>query len=254
MKIPKRLTPLLEEGLVDEVIGQLMSGKEARVYVVRGGELTSCAKVYKDALNSAVFGMPLRIETAVRSRTADRRVLRSSDAGSVMAERRNRRAVLARQRRCAGVRVPRPYICTDGVLLMELVVNGMADVAPRLNDVDLTEAGALELHALLLNQVVRMLFARVIHGDLWEYNILVAADGPVIIDLPQAVDAVGNNEAASMLKRDVENLAAYFWQYSPQILSRALESALGRPECTPLAGSRARGLAAVAWRLAATSS
>jgi RIO kinase 1 len=119
----------------------------------------------------------------------------------------------------AGVRVPQPYICTDGVLLMELVVDATGDVAPRLNDVDLTEARALELHALLLNQVVRMLCAGVIHGDLSEYNILLAADGPVIIDLPQAVDAAGNNEAAAMLERDVDNLAAYFGRFAPQLLT-----------------------------------
>jgi RIO kinase 1 len=119
----------------------------------------------------------------------------------------------------AGVRVPQPYICTDGVLLMELVVDESGDVAPRLNDVELTEARALEMHALLLNQVVRMLCASVIHGDLSEYNILLAAKGPVIIDLPQAIDAAGHNEAASLLKRDVDNLAAYFGRFAPQLLN-----------------------------------
>ncbi len=119
----------------------------------------------------------------------------------------------------AGVRVPQPYICTDGVLLMELVVDAEGEVAPRLNDVDMTADRARELHLLLLNQVVRMLCAGVIHGDLSEYNILLAADGPVIIDLPQAVDAAGNNEAAAMLERDVDNLATYFGQFAPELLT-----------------------------------
>src|SRR5476649_976981 len=118
----------------------------------------------------------------------------------------------------AGVRVPQPYICTDGVLLMELVVDAQGDVAPRLNDVDMSHARALELHELLLSQVVRMLCAGMIHGDLSEYNILLAADGPVIIDLPQAVDAAGNNEAAAMLQRDVDNLATYFGRFAPELL------------------------------------
>src|ERR1700753_835962 len=118
----------------------------------------------------------------------------------------------------AGVRVPRPFICTDGVLLMELVTDAAGNVAPRLNDVDLSEARALELHALLLNQVVRMLCAGMIHGDLSEYNILLAADGPVIIDLPQAVDAAGHLEAPAMLERDVNNLATYFGRFAPALL------------------------------------
>jgi RIO kinase 1 len=121
----------------------------------------------------------------------------------------------------AGVRVPQPYICTDGVLLMELVTDADGQVAPRLNDVELTAESALEHHAYLINQVVRMLCAGVIHGDLSEYNILMAASGPVIIDLPQAVDAAGNNEAAAMLSRDVQNLAVYFGQFAPQLLTTA---------------------------------
>jgi RIO kinase 1 len=115
------------------------------------------------------------------------------------------------------VRVPRPHLCFEGVLLMELVVDANGHAAPRLNDVALTEAMALEFHATLLEQVVRMLAAGVVHGDLSEFNILVGADGPVIIDLPQAVDAAGNNDARPMLERDVANLAAYFGQFAPQL-------------------------------------
>ncbi|SAL81447.1 PA4780 family RIO1-like protein kinase [Caballeronia telluris] len=222
MKIPKRLAPLLEEGLIDEVIGQLMSGKEATVYVVRSGESTRCAKVYKD-VNQRSFrqAASYRDGRKVKNSRQARAMEKGTRYGRQMQEASWQNAEVDALFRLAdaGVRVPQPYICTDGVLLMELVIDEVGDVAPRLNDVDLTEARALELHALLLNQVVRMLCAGVIHGDLSEYNILLAADGPVIIDLPQAVDAAGNNEAASMLKRDVDNLATYFGRFAPQILT-----------------------------------
>ncbi|MDR5781282.1 serine protein kinase RIO [Caballeronia sp. LZ065] len=222
MKIPKRLAPLLEEGLIDEVLGQLMSGKEATVYVVRSGDTRRCAKIYKDA-NQRSFrqAASYRDGRKVKNSRQARAMEKGTRYGRQMQEASWQSAEVDALFRLAnaGVRVPQPFICTDGVLLMELVMDEEGDVAPRLNDVDLTELRALELHALLLNQVVRMLCAGVIHGDLSEYNILLAADGPVIIDLPQAVDAAGNNDAASMLKRDVDNLAAYFGRFAPQILA-----------------------------------
>ncbi|WJF91834.1 PA4780 family RIO1-like protein kinase [Paraburkholderia bonniea] len=222
MKVPKRLLPLLEEGLIDEVIGQLMSGKEATVYVVRSGDATRCAKVYKDAKQRSFRQATSYTEgRKVKNSRQARALQKGTRYGRQMQEELWQNAEVDALFRLAnaGVRVPQPYICTDGVLLMELVLDEAGDVAPRLNDVALTEARALELHAMLLNQVVRMLCAGVIHGDLSEYNILLAADGPVIIDLPQAVDAAGNNEAAAMLKRDVDNLASYFGQFAPQLLS-----------------------------------
>ncbi|CAB3774352.1 PA4780 family RIO1-like protein kinase [Paraburkholderia humisilvae] len=222
MKIPKRLAPLLDEGLIDEVIGQLMSGKEATVYVVRCGDAARCAKVYKDARQRSFRqATSYRDGRKVKSSRQARAMEKGTRYGRQVQEELWQNAEVDALFRLAnaGVRVPQPYICTDGVLLMELVVDASGDVAPRLDDVDLTEARALEMHALLLNQVVRMLCAGVIHGDLSEYNILLAAEGPVIIDLPQAVDATGNNEAASMLKRDVDNLAAYFGRFAPQLLS-----------------------------------
>lgn len=222
MKTPKRLMPLLEEGLIDEVLSQLMSGKEATVYVVRCGDTSRCAKVYKEA-NKRSFRQ-------AASYTEGRKVKNSRQARAMEKGTRYGRQVQEEQWQNAevdalfrlanaGVRVPQPYICTDGVLLMDLVGDGQGNVAPRLNDVELTQDRALELHAMLLNQVVRMLCAGIIHGDLSEYNILLADDGPVIIDLPQAVDAAGNTEAAVMLKRDVDNLASYFGRFAPQLLS-----------------------------------
>jgi RIO kinase 1 len=222
MKTPKRLAPLLEEGLIDEVIGQLMSGKEATVYVVRSGDSTRCAKVYKDAKQRSFRqAASYRDGRSVKNSRQARAMEKGTRYGRQMQEEAWQSAEVDALFRlaAAGVRVPEPYICTDGVLLMELVVDAMGNVAPRLNDVDMTEARALELHALLLGQVVRMLCAGMIHGDLSEYNILLAADGPVIIDLPQAVYATGNNEAGAMLKRDVDNLATYFGQFAPQLLA-----------------------------------
>jgi len=221
MKMPKRLAPLLEEGFIDEVIGQLMSGKEATVYVVRCGDSTRCAKVYKDAKQRSFRqATSYRDGRKVKSGRQVRAMEKGTRYGRQIQEESWQNAEVDALFRLAnvGVRVPQPYICTDGVLLMELVLDGSGNVAPRLNDVDLIEARALEMHTLLLDQVVRMLCAGIIHGDLSEYNILLAAEGPVIIDLPQAVDAAGNNQAASMLKRDVDNLASYFGRFAPQIL------------------------------------
>lgn len=222
MKVPKRLEPLLEEGLIDEVLSQLMSGKEATVYVVRSGDATRCAKVYKDAKQRSFRqAASYRDGRKVQNSRQARAMEKGSRYGRQMQEEvwQNAEVNALFQLANAGVRVPQPYICTDGVLLMELVVDAEGDVAPRLNDVDLTQDRALQLHAMLLNQVVRMLCAGVIHGDLSEYNILLAADGPVIIDLPQAVDAAANTEACAMLVRDVNNLAAYFGRFAPELLS-----------------------------------
>ncbi len=222
MKVPKRLVPLVEEGLIDEVISQLMSGKEATVYVVRCGEFTRCAKVYKDAKQRSFRqAASYRDGRKVQNSRQARAMEKGTRYGRQMQEELWQNAEVDALFRLAnaGVRVPQPYICTDGVLLMELVIDDIGNVAPRLNDIDMDEAQALELHSLILKQVVRMLCAGVIHGDLSEYNILLAADGPVIIDLPQAVDAAGNSEAAAMLERDVENLATFFARFAPQLLS-----------------------------------
>lgn len=221
MKTPKRLVPLIEEGLIDEVLGQLMSGKEATVYVVRSGDSARCAKVYKDVKQRSFRQAVSYLEgRKVQNSRQARAMGKGTRYGREMQEQLWQNAEVDALFRLAnaGVRVPQPYICTDGVLLMELVSDAMGNPAPRLNDVELTTEHALVLHALLLKQVVRMLCAGVVHGDLSEYNILLAADGPVIIDLPQAVDAAANTEAAVMLERDVDNLASYFGQFAPQLL------------------------------------
>ena len=220
MKTPKRIEPLIAEGLVDEVVGQLMSGKEATVYIVRCGEEIRCAKVYKDARQrsfrkSASYQEGRKVKNSRQARAMEK----GSRYGRQMQEEAWQSAEVDALYRlaAAGVRVPQPSLCHEGVLLMELVTDAEGNPAPRLNDVELTQVQALQYHAELLNQVVRMLCAGIIHGDLSEYNILVGANGPVIIDLPQAVDAAGNSNAGAMLERDVANLAAYFSRFAPQL-------------------------------------
>ncbi len=220
MKTPKRIQPLVEEGLVDAVIRQLMSGKEATVYVVRCGDEIRCAKVYKEA-NQRSFRQAASYQEGrkVRNSRQARAMEKGTRYGRKMQEEvwQNAEVDALYRLAAAGVRVPTPYVCFEGVLLMDLVTDAEGHVAPRLNDVALTEELALRYHAHLLREVVLMLCAGVIHGDLSEYNILVDADGPVIIDLPQAIDAAGNTEAGAMLERDVANLAAFFSRFAPQL-------------------------------------
>jgi RIO kinase 1 len=220
MKTPKRIQPLVEEGLVDTVIRQLMSGKEAAVYVVRCGDDIRCAKVYKDA-NQRSFRQAVAYQEGrkVKNSRQARAMEKGSRYGRKMQEEvwQNAEVDALYRLGAAGVRVPQAYICFEGVLLMELVTDADGNAAPRLNDVELTEALALDYHAQLLHQVVLMLCAGVIHGDLSEYNILIDGAGPVIIDLPQAVDAAGNTSAGAMLERDVANLTTFFSTFAPQL-------------------------------------
>lgn len=220
MKAPKRLQALVAEGLVDEVVRQLMSGKEATVYTVRCGDEIRCAKVYKD-IKQRSFRQNASYQEGRKTKNSRqaRAMEKGSRYGRQMQEEAWQNAEVDALYRlaAAGVRVPKPYICHEGVLLMELVTDADGHPAPRLNDIELAAGQALELHAMLLRQVVGMLCAGIIHGDLSEYNILVGSDGPVIIDLPQAVDAAGNSNAGPMLERDVANLASYFSRFAPEL-------------------------------------
>ncbi len=220
MKTPKRIEPLVEDGLVDEVIRPLMSGKEAAVYVVRCGSELRCAKVYKEA-NKRGFRQAAEYQEGrkVRNSRDARAMAKGSKHGRKNQEENWQNAEVAALFRLAnaGVRVPKPYDFLDGVLLMELVTDGEGDVAPRLNDVDLHPEDAREFHAFMIEEIVKMLCAGLVHGDLSEFNVLLGPEGPVIIDLPQAVDAAGNNHAFKMLERDVGNMAAYFGQFAPEL-------------------------------------
>ncbi len=222
MKTPSRLQPLLDEGLIDSVQRQLMSGKEAMVFVVQSGGETVCAKVYKEANNRS---FRQAVDYTENRKTKNSRQARAMAKGTKFGRQAMEAAwqsaeVDALYRlAAAGVRVPRPINFHEGVLLMELVCDAAGDAAPRLNDVAFSPETARAHHATLIREVVRMLAAGVVHGDLSEFNILVAADGPVIIDLPQAVDAAGNNHAAAMLERDVANLRHYFGRFAPELLA-----------------------------------
>lgn len=224
MKIPNRLEPLIHDGLVDKVLRQLKSGKEAEVYVVRCGDEIRCAKVYKDA-NKRGFRSHTQYQEGRRERSSRR--ARAMERGTRYGRQEQEAAwqnaeVDALYRlAAAGVRVPTPHLFIDGVLLMELVTDADGNAAPRLDDLELSAADARAYHRMLIGDVVRMLCAGIVHGDLSEYNVLIDRNGPVIIDLPQAVDAAGNNNARRMFERDVGKLASYFGRFAPELLTTA---------------------------------
>ena len=255
MKAPARLQSLIDEGLIDSVVRQLMSGKEAMVYVVRCGIDVRCAKVYKEATHRSFRqAVDYTENRKVKNTRQARAMAKGSKFGRESQEAAWQSAEVDALYRlaAAGVRVPKPYNFHEGVLLMELVCNEEGDAAPRLNDVQFSRDEALAHHATLLTEVVRMLCAGVVHGDLSEFNILLAADGPVIIDLPQAVDAAGNNHAKRMLLRDVDNLRDFFGRVNPHLLpTRYGEEIWGLYESggltpeTPLTGQFVRKTGAV---------
>ncbi|MCB1697569.1 MAG: serine protein kinase RIO [Pseudomonadales bacterium] len=220
MRIPPRLMPLYEDGLIDEVLYQLMSGKEATVFVVRSGEETRCAKVYKEAAQRS-FKQAARYQEGRREKNSRR--ARAMEKGSKFGRKQLEASwqnaevdALYRVAR-AGVRVPQPYGCFDGVLLMELVTDSEGEVAPRLGEVDMSAEQAREDHAVMMDYIKLMLCAGLVHGDLSEFNVLVDEYGPVIIDLPQAVDAAANNNAQAMFARDVNKITGYYALFAPEL-------------------------------------
>jgi len=218
MKIPKRIKPLVEDGLIDEVLRPLMSGKEADVFIVRCGTEIRCAKIYKEA-HKRSFKQAVQYQEGRKVRNSRR--ARAMEKGSKFGRKQqedvwqNAEVDALYRLASAGVRVPQPYGCFDGVLLMELVIDDDGQVAPRLNDVSMSEEQAEEDHAVVMQYVMRMLCAGIVHGDLSEFNVLVDSYGPVIIDLPQAVDAAANNNAQRMLERDVDNMTTYYSMFAP---------------------------------------
>ncbi|EZI33593.1 MULTISPECIES: PA4780 family RIO1-like protein kinase [Pantoea] len=221
MKIPNRIQPLVDDGLIDDVLQRLKSGKEADVYTVLCGGKVQCAKVYKEATQRS-FKQAVQYQEGRKTRNSRnaRAMQKGTKFGRKQQEESWQTAEVDALFRLAnaGVRVPQPYLCIDGVLLMELVTDANGSVAPRLSDVSLSEEQAVTDFHTMIRNIVRMLCAGIVHGDLSEFNVLLDEQGPVIIDLPQAVDAAANNHAESMFERDVDNITSYYGQFAPQLL------------------------------------
>ncbi|MGC1007107.1 PA4780 family RIO1-like protein kinase [Pantoea agglomerans] len=221
MKIPNRIQPLVDDGLIDDVLQRLKSGKEADVYTVLCGGKVQCAKVYKEATQRS-FKQAVQYQEGRKTRNSRnaRAMQKGTKFGRKQQEESWQTAEVDALFRLAnaGVRVPQPYLCIDGVLLMELVTDANGSVAPRLSDVSLSEEQAVTDFHTMIRNIVRMLCAGIVHGDLSEFNVLLDDQGPVIIDLPQAVDAAANNHAESMFERDVDNITSYYGQFAPQLL------------------------------------
>jgi RIO kinase 1 len=222
MKTPTALQPLIDDGVIDEVIRSLKSGKEATVYLVRSGGQTRCAKVYRD-MGQRSFQKRAQYQEGrkVRGSRQARAMSKSTRFGRTEQEAawKNAEVDALYQLMAAGVRVPKPYGYFNDVLIMELVTDAAGEPAPRLSEIDLSPETAREYHEFLIRQVVRMLNIGLIHGDLSGFNVLVAPDGPVIIDLPQVVNAAGNNSALAMLERDVNNIRGTLGRFAPELLA-----------------------------------
>jgi len=221
MKTPQGLQALIDDGVIDEVMRPLKSGKEAAVYVVRSGEDVRCAKVYKDmAQRSFKQRVQYQEGRKVRGSREARAIGKASKYGRKQQETawKNTEVDALYQLVEAGVRVPQPYGYFHGVLVMELVTDAGGFSAPRLGEIELSPQEARDYHAFLVRQVVLMLCVGLIHGDLSAYNVLVGAEGPVVIDFPQVVSAGGNNAARAMLLRDVNNLTATLGAFAPELL------------------------------------
>jgi len=221
MKTPAALQPLLDDGVIDEVLRSLKSGKEATVYLVRSGAHLRCAKVYRDMAQRS-FQKRARYQEGrkVRGSRQARAIAKSTRFGRREQEAawKNAEVDALYKLVAAGVRVPKPYGYFNGTLIMELVTDAAGHPAPRLGEVDLSAEAAREYHHFLIRQIVRMLSIGLIHGDLSEFNVLVGTEGLVIIDLPQAVNAAGNNGAFAMLERDVNNIRGTLGRFAPQLL------------------------------------
>jgi RIO kinase 1 len=219
MRIPDSLVSLADEGIIEEVLRPLMSGKEAQIYLLRAGGEARVAKVYKSA-NERTFKQRSeytegrRVRNSRDQRAMEKRSRHGRDQDE--AAWRGAEVDMIYRLHAAGVRVPRPYQFIDGVLIMELITDADGNPAPRLGDVELDRQRASEIYDELLREVVRMLCAGVVHGDLSDFNVLLGPEGPVIIDFPQAVHASTNLNARTLLLRDIDNLHRFLRRFDPE--------------------------------------
>jgi len=222
MKTPAALQPLIDDGVIDEVLRPLKSGKEATVYLVRSNGQTRCAKVYRD-MGQRSFQKRAQYQEGrgVRGSRNARAMSKSTRFGRKEQEAawKNAEVDALYQLVAANVRVPRPYGYFNDVLVMELVTDSAGNPAPRLSEIELSADKAREYHEFLMRQIARMLSIGLIHGDLSEFNVLVGPEGPVIIDFPQVVNAAGNNGALAMLERDVNNIRGTLGRFAPELLT-----------------------------------
>jgi len=219
MKTPGSLETLVDYGIIQEVVRPLMSGKEAQVYVVLAGGEERVAKVYKEA-HERTFKHRAAYTEGRRTRNSrdERAMQKRSRHGRKQDEAAWRSAEIDTIYRlhAGGVRVPEPIHFIDGVLVMELVRDAEGGPASRLGDLSFRPEEAAEIHQKLIREVVRMLCAGIVHGDLSEFNVLMGAEGPVVIDFPQSVDAAKNPSARKLLLRDVENLNRFLARFAPR--------------------------------------
>ncbi len=216
MNVPEPLLPLYDDGFILSVTRPLMSGKEASVYLVETREGQCVAKVYKDAKNRSFRQRADYTEgRQVRNSRQQRAMAKGSKYGKALIETEWQQAEVSALYRLheAGVRVPTPFHYSDNVLLMELITDEHGQPAPRLWDIQIPRVEVHELQKYLVRQCVRMLCAGMVHGDLSEYNILMSAYGPVIIDLPQATDAAHNRNSERLFLRDIQNLKNYLSRF-----------------------------------------
>jgi RIO kinase 1 len=220
MRVPESLAPLIEQGTIDSVVRPLMSGKEAAVYLVLARGRPCAAKVYNEANNRSFKHRADYTEGRRVRNTRDMRAMaKRSRFGRQQLEASWRNTVVdvIYKLQAAGVRVPEPYDYVDGVLVMELVVDDTGEPAPRLVDVTLEPEQGMAVFEHLIREVQRMLCAGVVHGDLSDFNVLMTAEGPVIIDFPQAVDPAHNRNARKLLIRDVRNLTSFLARHTPKL-------------------------------------
>jgi RIO kinase 1 len=221
MRTPNQLLPLLHANLIDEVVGQLQSGKEAEVFVVLSEGEYRCAKVYKEA-NNRTFKQKTQYTEGrkVRGSRQARAMEKNSRYGRQERESewQNKEVEALGLLSAAGVLVPKTHAYYEGVLLLEMVVTEDGSPAPRLNDVVITREQALDYHHTLVRQVVKMLCAGLIHGDLSEFNVLQSHTGLVIIDVPQVVQATATN-AFSILERDLKQVTAFCGRFAPEVMT-----------------------------------